>query len=545
MQRATAWNRNTFLKFRNNYQIMGIFLQTYDYKFLGVGTCTLVLLCVLFFYNPSRETASSTSRKVGLSLDGAGEVERKFDKQVVWDGLRKGAPLFNGDTVRTGPDSRAILKVGSRLFVDMEANAMVLISIKDKKPVFIILKGALRFWRGVKGNIDLGNDKEDTQKDYRIISGKRVVSVSSGAVALRLGSGENELTVQVSQGQVILSSGKESRAVGTGFLARFPPSEKGQAPGPIQLEEPSLKLTAPEDNSIIFMQPGHPQPQEFRWSPAEPVVFELSTEPGFVRPIHRRQIKEGGLKLPINKGVYFWRVLSLQTGSASLVRKLTVIEQHPLVLLSPYGKTNGRYNFTWRPLPFTHSYRLSLAQDREFTRPIQVMETNSVNLSFHPPAREFYWKVAARSDFPGGDVESPPWHSSKPFPEHSMPEKPEAGGVQKPSAITAAAIALFPRLEGVVDMSKRDTLPLRWRPVPGARLYLVELHNLEKRKRVLSIRTDNAGHVVQDLSILDVGRFLLTIEANPGTGEANKFSIPFRIQLQEDEGGLKIKIPKR
>lgn len=305
-----------------------------------------------------------------------------------------------------------------------------------------------------------------------------------------------------------------------------------------------LKLPAPD---LIRPEPGKQlsaivvkkEGVVFNWNVSRETnesEIQLSSDKSFASPILIRKTKGNFITLRenISAGEYYWRIRGLdaannpsdysETGSFRIVeggyiRTITPKENETIATIDI--QSSG-VRFSWDNPILGGDYRLIVSRNGNLATPtadMNIQGSGSSVPSLNPGT--YYWKVIL-IDSDGNELSA--------------------------SRVTSFTIAdrledptpAFPAEGVVVDMSERESLPFSWAKVRDAESYRFVLYKTEDARNVklLEQRLNGNGFVLRDLTLLDVGRFMWTIQAVKNSGSESVVSREIRTHFTIHLGGL-------
>ena len=60
-------------------------------------------------------------------------AQRKFEERMIWDRLRQDSPIYNGDVIRTAPESEATIYFSDGNIMELGENTMAQVVVRDGK----------------------------------------------------------------------------------------------------------------------------------------------------------------------------------------------------------------------------------------------------------------------------------------------------------------------------------------------------------------------------------------------------------------------------
>ncbi|MBN1497016.1 MAG: FecR domain-containing protein [Spirochaetes bacterium] len=246
------------------------------------------------------------------------------------------------------------------------------------------------------------------------------------------------------------------------------------------------------------------------------------------------------------EGDYYWGLRGvMKDGSMtdySSIRRFKVVRTGTISLIEPQDREViinknverlSRVDFSWSKTELEGTYRLQLSTEKSFGKILK--ETSVPDLSAEiPDIREgrYFWRVALLDDRKEVLVSSPT-HS---FEIMNVLEKP---------------VPISPLAGSSVEMLKKETLNFYWKPVKGAKYYRIGIYQVKglMQYSIANLETRNNYYVFSDLSKLDVGKFLWTLQAvdiDPATNRVRRSSeeikMGFNINL-DIKGDINLNTP--
>lgn len=479
---------------------------------------------------PRAEEAVSFS----WSRSGAvGRVELQVARDPGFRNIAKAATVGgNGSTVRLpagvyywrvsakNPDSGAI-----------EASAVAKLTLVQKEPLQFAVPADQARLDYVKEEplVAFAWNRTEFTKDY-VLELARDRSFKSGLQ--RLESQSNTIAARLPEGTYYCrvssrSDFPDAQSTSDIRVIRVVKREKLPPPG----------LLSPEGGRSISRAYVEKQGVLFNWRKhAQVASSELQIEGGGTTRTRTIAGSVFSLRESLPLGSYSWRVRGLdEQGQAitdfSANSPFTVVEDQKLRLLSPgNGETidymSARFpgvSLSWERPGFAANYRFRLSRNKDLSAPLQARESESpyANAGALPPG-QYYWAVDLLSE------------------NKAVIGTSEVGAFQV-SDLLSDPQPIFPAGGATVDMTSRNTLPLRWQALRGADAYIVHLYQVtdKGRKQIAQANLKNTEFLLQDLSVLDRGRFVWTLQAvRTSEGRAvrsRELAREFQITLEERE----------
>jgi hypothetical protein len=229
---------------------------------------------------------------------------------------------------------------------------------------------------------------------------------------------------------------------------------------------------------------------------ATDVVATVGTASNFLR-----------LEQTLDPGTYYVRIRAVSGASRSSASKpfaVRVVEPQPLCTLTPTDRfplDPGERNiaFRWSDPNEGHKYRVILAPDSAFDRPLASFDTTARQSRITLPmdgSGTVFWKVELLDDSDRVVASSPPASFLVP----QLLEDPEP---------------IHPINGEQVDVNTNDSIRFRWNSVPGANEYLVTLYQMagSLKSLVHSWRTDQILIVLDTFVDLSSAPYAWTVSA--------------------------------
>ncbi len=348
-----------------------------------VGFCILALVFVLgrVFVDTAAQVAVHPSAKsIGTVERRTNEVRRRGDRNLIWDGISVGAPVFEMDAVFVGPNSSAIVVLEDGTRIDIDAASMVVFTRKQATtaalpPVAVdILRGGAAGTAGKSGvAMRAGRTSTGLQAGSKarvsLIDGQSRVSVQSGTAAVQTGSG-NVVQARSGEQHTIHSDGKTDVVLST------------------------ISLTSPQDGARLMRQ--SPGAGRFEWervSGLGPYIFELAADPSFVElAANERTVKPLHDFMPREGGVFYWRVRrhGRKGWLTSEQRKVEWLDDRAPLPFRPESESvvdlsmPSSLAFAWGSNTNAQGYLLEIARGVSFNTPLFAVSTDGPSHILRP-----------------------------------------------------------------------------------------------------------------------------------------------------------------
>lgn len=306
----------------------------------------------------------SRKKAVAKLTYGSQTVQRKYEKEVLWDDVAGEETFYSRDSVRTGEGAEAKIRFEDGTDLELGENSMVVLDRSEEKVGIEFLKGSV-FARG-------GARRGGKAVEIRTASGK---VQADGALALT--SAPSGLQVTVAEGTAELQTSQGATALAA--------NERGQVgEGGVTKEKLKLWLLSPAPGAK-FVIDARDTPVEFKWGVAEGAKaraeLQVAQDPRFERVVVTR-VADGAATVALAPGTYSWRVVTRQGGrvkDASDARPVKVLRHPPPRLVAPapasevtYLREKPAIKFLWKATGDAGGVeRFELSRDATFAKTIR------------------------------------------------------------------------------------------------------------------------------------------------------------------------------
>ena len=356
----------------------------------------IILFSCLFYFDLNRNINIGDFESIGTVSFKINSIQRKFDSAVVWHSISSNAPLKNRDTIKTYPESDAIIKLKDGTEIQVDENSMIFLDLQGNTPN-INFEG---------GSIQINNSKSGKPNQEIVVKTKNQTLKLTGSDAKIDSSGKN-INVSMEKGSATIedSDGK-SQKLNSNEIATLGESGVTTRKTPYILQEP--------ENQKKIMSMNFPYPVSFRWNATGTntnPTFELSRIKDFKR-IETRLQNVTSANLNLTPGTYYWRVSGKNSKGeieTSESRKLILIKETGLQIYSPieastinYNSGNPNITLSWTPSESINEYFVELATNSAFTSNFKIIPvaTNSIKLN-NLTENTYYWRVVTKPSTEG------------------------------------------------------------------------------------------------------------------------------------------------
>lgn len=186
----------------------------------------VVIICIcgiggslFFFYKAiNRSLQNTDSESVATITFKYRTAQRRFENRLVWEWLQNNAEIYNGDHIRTGGLSEAVLHFEDETVITLDEKTLIQVKIDEEKsllPVFMRRekkqeKAAEKVPQKTAGK---PAEKKAVGKTAAKIESNPQVTVTAGAITLDTVASSSESSVSVIAGNHKINAGQNTQAV--------------------------------------------------------------------------------------------------------------------------------------------------------------------------------------------------------------------------------------------------------------------------------------------------------------------------------------------
>ncbi|MDR2143217.1 MAG: FecR family protein [Treponema sp.] len=528
----------------------------------AVVICACILgtaaFLVLFQKDLNRSLRRLDEEPVGFVASRSRTALRRFQDRSIWDRLQKESLVYNGDFIRTAEGSEAAIGFPGGTLVGISENSLIRVFVEADGPRIDFSGGNISVYAGESEGLTIS------------VGGNRVKTSAGSTVTLDAGTGEEDsFNLQVIEGNASLigPGGEQEVTAGTAFVLG---GENGFKESPIAVFDPppAARFIAPPDASV---------PVQFVWTGSGKgrARIEIAQNKDFSQSLtvwegdFPKTTDASAITAAISPGTWWWRISPENAGETPEVQGQLTVLRAPAPL-SPVAEAAYYYQekppelrFQWESSDEVLYYILEAADNSGMANPALRTEVRYTSMVYSELTEgQWYWRVTpvfsplcrgtipespvipftiVRGDPPARVVEVPePVETVVPeivltSAESPPPSPPPA--VRPVNAVSRPLPAASGRTPGngyVVDLlalMESRTIVFRWNPVAGADAYVFTLFQETGpgvRQPVISTEGPETSYTLEDLSLLDLGRFVWQVEAvNRGSdGSAGRRGTP-------------------
>ncbi len=374
-----------------------------DYMVSGLFLTGFIFFSSLLYLDYNKNLSAAGAKPLGEVVYKRYEVKRKYSDRLVWENIDQKAVVYSYDSILTGENSDAKLKLDNGLELDLKPNSMVELNFSGNETKIKVKSGAI-----------VAKNSGDTQALLETESGEQI-KMDKAAIALE--QGEKGSTVRVEEGNISVSSaGKEEITVKSGEMA----SMSAEA---VKKENVSVFLSSPGDGYTVYTDKDK-ESLSFRYSikgeKAGDFILELSRNPAFTGVTIKRKTSGETASVPLPRGQWYWRVVSEDGNIRSEARRISLeYFSHPVIFFPENnrvvesGVNQTSVTFRWQSKTDFPVYSIRLAKDAGFSSPIFSLETgNTTYRADNLAPGQYYFSVASISTNPMQKITASPMVSA-------------------------------------------------------------------------------------------------------------------------------------
>ena len=390
-----------------------------SFSFLFALAILLLLLCAAYalylFYNSFFRSLSKMNEEPIATISFKYKTaQRKFSGKNVWDRLRSGSPIYNGDTIHTAGLSEATIHFSDGNIMELSENTMAQVFVSEDGIVADLSGGAAVF------------DSSEATSGLTVNSGGMKVQVESGS-SLSAGvsaSGENQsanFQVLAGRASIFTNNANGENAAGEATVQTLNAGENimvaftdGETPA--RITTPLMTVLSPVQNQKYLYHNEGSFPVDFAWKfrdsdnneqaesdiqkVSHDVILTISSDKNFKNVIERSEIKNAeSYQISLAPQTYYWRIEGAE--NFSQVGKIQISQSLPPSLVAPAQEYTYYYRskapvvrLIWDEAPFSTSYKLEVAEDASFEKPIitQTGQTESSMISSLSDGK-YFWRI--------------------------------------------------------------------------------------------------------------------------------------------------------
>jgi hypothetical protein len=339
--------------------------------------------------------------QIGVLSTSENSVKRKADESPYWNDLVIEEPVFDKDSIRTGSNSKASIRLRDSSVIELGPNSLILLEQNSQK---------------LSVNLKLGDlSTQGKSKDFSIKVKDSVIQAENSKLRLKTDNANNT-EINVDEGQALLVNQKSKVEKRLGKMNETRITSDGNLESKVLL----VKLTSPKDQTVV-LESAQTLSKElmypFTWTvfeedrskgePRPEQVFELSRTKEFTPDKVYSRKSSLAISAPLTKGTWYWRVGATQNPGSPIqyteIRSLKLEEDVKINLVYPKNKSGfslesdaNQVEFNWEASVNSQNYLIEVSSDQQFTRLIKTLTTQKAPLTVKDFAPgNYFWRVRA------------------------------------------------------------------------------------------------------------------------------------------------------
>lgn len=356
------------------------------------GITILAVLGTLLYYNIYKQSGAGSTELIGKLVSKSNLAERKYTAQVVWDEIFKDSDLYNYDTIRTGENAEAVIRLKDGTIITLNENSMILLAYSEKQVDIQFIQGTINARQ---------TGKTAGDKTVTIASGDSKISLKDSDISLSQDK-DNQFQLTVNRGKAKLVSGDQEKVVNEN-------QNIVAGKDTIRLYDLTIKLLAP-DNNRAFASENAKSNVNFSWQRPTgdyTTYLEIASNPTVTDPFIKRKVAGSTAAEAFSGGVYYWRVTAVNNASkkveTSETRKFSITSKAPVQLITPannsvikFRDSNPMINFMWSRDESVSRYMLKVSASPGMSAPVINSSVAGNRISLNSLGQgEYYWKVSS------------------------------------------------------------------------------------------------------------------------------------------------------
>jgi hypothetical protein len=277
-------------------------LLTNDILFSGISVIIITTFSVLLYADFNKKIEAGDVKQIGTITFKREVAQRKYQSQVVWEGIDQNYPVYNNDSIRTSDLSEAVIHLLDGTDINIEENSMIMLSTLADAININFEQGSISANRSGVSGTDIASiniksqdatvsiDKSNiqlTQLDNQELD----LTVSDGTAKVK--SGTAETLIKSNEKAVISSDRQETRVVQLKFGLKEP------SPNRYYISE-----TQRTDVSFAWELIGN----------FKDITWEISKDRSFRKILSsQKSLQQNTAKASLEDGVYYWRISAVNS----------------------------------------------------------------------------------------------------------------------------------------------------------------------------------------------------------------------------------------
>jgi hypothetical protein len=362
----------------------------------GISVASYLLYNDYHSSNVSEELAANRE-VIGEMLFTDKNVSRQLENEVLWDKIEKKTPIYNKDSIRTGQNSEAVVKLLDNTMIELNENSLIVL-VKNQQNL------SLKFKAGDIATHNAGKSLE-INVDSSVIRGE------GADVKIKTLNNTGKARIQVDKGKIsVVDKNKKTASINQS-------EEAGLDSGALtEIDQIAVILKSPANHTQVTSIENSYR-QAFTWEVTSPKLlneqFEIAKANDFL-PAHGLKIFKAhqAISPTLSPGIYFWRVgwtnskSSLEKTLYTESRQLTIGADMRLELTFPendsqfdFSTDENSIDFQWKSQIKVKAYVLEIATSSDFRKLVFSRTLNDTTQTVKElPSGYYFWRLKAFGD---------------------------------------------------------------------------------------------------------------------------------------------------
>lgn len=484
---------------------------TNDTIFSGISVIIITTFSVLLYADFNKKIDAGNVKQIGTITFKREVAQRKYQAQVVWEGIEQNFPVFNNDSIRTSEMSEAVIHLLDGTDINIEENSMIMLSTLENAININFEQGSISANRSGVSGTDIAA--------INIKSQDATVSIDKSNIQLtQLDNKELDLTV--SDGTAKVKSGTAETLVKSNEKAVISSDRKDTTI--LQLK---FSLNEPAANRYYIIEDQKSE-VSFAWSLTgnfKDITLEVSKDRSFGKILSSQKTQaQNSAKINLEAGVYYWRIAALNEDNKTIEYsepgKFNLVYRKPVKLISPqfnelikHSVSQNSVSFKWSEDTLAADYTLEISQDKDFAALNNKIVTPLKNITIDNLSQgTYYWRVNSNINLGGEQIVKTGTASSFNIDKLKVINPPELISPGKGEKIDAALI-------------KTKGLVLSWNNDPSFSSYKVEISRDADFKNSIT-ELQRKVNFAELKNEMPSGKYFWRIEGFLGSGEKVPYS---------------------
>ncbi len=357
---------------------------------------------ILLYADFNKKIDAGNVKQIGTITFKREVAQRKYQAQVVWEGIEQNYPVYNNDSIRTSTVSEAVIHLLDGTDISIEENSMIMLSTLENAININFEQGSISANRtGVNGT-DIAA--------INIKSQDATVSIDKSNIQLtQLDNKEFDLTV--SDGTAKVKSGTNETLIKTNEKATV-----GKETKVVQLK---FKLNEPSPNRYDVIESLKSE-VSFAWELTgnfKNITWEISKDRSFSKILSsQKNVVLNTTKISLEAGVYYWRISALNDDNKEVefseIAKFNIVSRKPVKLISPqfeekinHSGSQNSVSFKWSEDSLASDYTLEISQNKDFSTLLNTTKTPLAGITIDNLNQgTYFWRVNSNINIGGEQI---------------------------------------------------------------------------------------------------------------------------------------------